>query len=92
MICSWVSDSPGYHSPRTRAWCRKIDRFAASAYQGGIAPVLCLNKADLVDPVDYQPLVGLYSQLGIPCFLTSATTGLGISSFGGNSGQLILTG
>jgi ribosome biogenesis GTPase len=55
-----------------------IDRYLASAEQGGIAPVICLNKADLVEPAAYQPLVGLYSQLGIPTFLTSAPTGLGI--------------
>jgi ribosome biogenesis GTPase len=55
-----------------------IDRYLASAEQGGIAPVICLNKADLVEPAPYQPLVGLYSQLGIPTFLTSAITGLGI--------------
>ena len=56
-----------------------IDRFLASAEQGGIAPVLCLNKADLVDPVAYQPLVGMYSQLGIPVLLTSAATTLGVA-------------
>jgi ribosome biogenesis GTPase len=55
-----------------------IDRYLVSAEQGGIAPLICLNKADLVDPVPYQPLVGFYSQLGIPTFLTSATTGQGI--------------
>jgi ribosome biogenesis GTPase len=55
-----------------------IDRFLASADQGGLAPLLCLNKADLVDLVSYQPLVGLYSQLGIPVLFTSAVTGLGV--------------
>lgn len=55
-----------------------IDRYLASAAQGEIAPLICLNKADLVDPADYQPLVGLYSQLGIPTLLTSAPAGLGI--------------
>jgi ribosome biogenesis GTPase len=55
-----------------------IDRYLASAEQGGIAPLICLNKADLVDPVSVQSLIGLYSQLGIPTFLTSATTGMGI--------------
>jgi ribosome biogenesis GTPase len=55
-----------------------IDRYLASAEQGGIAPVVCLNKADLVDPADYQPLVGLYSQLGVPALLTSASTGRGV--------------
>jgi ribosome biogenesis GTPase len=55
-----------------------IDRYLASAIKGGVAPLLCLNKADLVDPVLYQPLVGFYSQLGVPTLLTSASTGLGV--------------
>jgi ribosome biogenesis GTPase / thiamine phosphate phosphatase len=55
-----------------------IDRYLASAEQGGIAPIICLNKADLVDPAVYQPLIGLYSQLGIPALLTSAQSGVGV--------------
>lgn len=55
-----------------------IDRYLVSAEQGGIEPIICLNKADLVDPAEYQPLVGLYSQLGIRTWLTSASTGQGI--------------
>jgi ribosome biogenesis GTPase len=56
-----------------------IDRYLASAEQGGIRPILCLNKIDLVDPTDYQPIVGVYSQLGVPTFLTSAADGTGIA-------------
>jgi ribosome biogenesis GTPase len=56
-----------------------IDRYLASAGQGGITPNICLNKADLVEPAAFQQLVGLYSQLGIATFLTSAITGLGIN-------------
>src|SRR5437588_1005466 len=55
-----------------------IDRYLVSAEQGSIAPIICLNKADLVDPLPYQALIGYYSQLGIPILLTSATTGQGI--------------
>jgi len=55
-----------------------IDRYLVSAEQGGIAPIICLNKADLVDPTPYQPIIGLYSQLGIPTLLTSAATEQGI--------------
>src|SRR5262249_14372299 len=55
-----------------------IDRYLASAEQGGIRAIICLNKADLVDPVAYQPLIGLYSQMGIPTLLTSAATGMGV--------------
>jgi ribosome biogenesis GTPase len=55
-----------------------IDRYIAVAQTGGLAPILCLNKADLTDPVSLQPLIGAYSQLGVPTVLTSARTGLGI--------------
>jgi ribosome biogenesis GTPase len=55
-----------------------IDRYLVSAEQGQIRPIVCLNKADLVDPVDYQPFIGFYSQLGVPALLTSARTGLGL--------------
>lgn len=55
-----------------------IDRYLVSAEQGRIAPIICLNKADLVDPADYQPLIGMYSQLGIATLLTSASTGIGL--------------
>jgi ribosome biogenesis GTPase len=55
-----------------------IDRYLASAEQGGIRPLVCLNKADLVNPALFQPLIGLYNLLGIPTLLTSAETGLGI--------------
>jgi ribosome biogenesis GTPase len=56
-----------------------VDRYLASAAQGGIQPLLCFNKADLVEPAGYQPLIGLYSQLGVPALLTSATDGTGIA-------------
>jgi ribosome biogenesis GTPase / thiamine phosphate phosphatase len=57
-----------------------IDRYLASAAKGEIRPILCLNKADRVDAVDYQPIVGFYSQLGVPTLLTSATTGTGVAT------------
>ncbi len=57
-----------------------IDRYLASAEQGGVKPIVCLNKADLVEPAAYLPVVGLYSQLGIPTLLTSAVSGLGIAA------------
>jgi len=56
-----------------------IDRYLASAEQGSLKPVVCLNKADLVDPAEFQPLIGFYSQLGIAALLTSAETGAGLN-------------
>jgi len=54
-----------------------IDRYLAIAQQGGLAPILCLNKSDLVEHANLQPLIGAYNQLGIPTLLTSAWTGEG---------------
>src|SRR5258707_1830974 len=39
-----------------------IDRYIASAQQGGLTAIVCLNKADLVDAELLQPLIGSYSQ------------------------------
>jgi ribosome biogenesis GTPase len=55
-----------------------IDRYLACAQQGGLDAIICLNKADLVCPMPFQPIIGLYSQLGIPVLMTSATTAEGI--------------
>jgi ribosome biogenesis GTPase len=55
-----------------------IDRYLATAQRGELAPILCLNKADLVEHANLQPLIGFYSQLGIPTLLTSAKTGEGV--------------
>ena len=55
-----------------------IDRYLATAQMGGLAPILCLNKADLVESWNLQSLIGFYNQLGIPTLLTSAKTGEGI--------------
>lgn len=55
-----------------------IDRYLAAAQQGGLKPVLCLNKSDLADAAELQPTIGLYAQLGVPVLLCSARTGFGI--------------
>lgn len=55
-----------------------IDRFLVSAERTGIRPVICINKVDLVDTADLQPLIGVYSQLGYPVVLVSAHTAHGI--------------
>lgn len=55
-----------------------IDRYLVSAEQGAIAPIICLNKADLIELEAIQALIGAYCQLGVPSLLTSAETGMGI--------------
>ena len=55
-----------------------IDRFLVSAEQSSISPVIIINKVDLVEPADLQPVVGVWSQLGYPVILTSTENGMGI--------------
>lgn len=55
-----------------------IDRYLISAEKGGVRPVVVLNKADLVDPADYQWVIGLYTQLGYETILASAGSRLGV--------------
>jgi ribosome biogenesis GTPase / thiamine phosphate phosphatase len=44
-----------------------VDRCLVAAYAGGLAPVLCLTKADLADP---EPFVAQYRDLGLPVVVT----------------------
>lgn len=56
-----------------------IDRFLVSAEQNRIQARVVINKVDLVDLAELQPLAGVYGQMGYPVHLVSATTGLGIA-------------
>lgn len=55
-----------------------IDRFLVVAEQSGIRPIICINKTDLVDPADLQPLVGVYGQMGYRVICMSVATGQGV--------------
>jgi len=55
-----------------------IDRLLVTSENGGITPLICINKTDLADPSDLQPLAGVYGQLGYEIVLVSAKTGFGI--------------
>lgn len=55
-----------------------IDRYIASAEQARLRAIICINKIDLADPADFQPIVGIYGQMGYEVLLTSAKTGRGI--------------
>ena len=58
-----------------------IDRLLVAAEKGRVRPLICINKIDLVDPADLEPLVGVYSQMGYEVLLLSAKTGFGIERF-----------
>ena len=55
-----------------------IDRYLISAEKANIDPIIVINKADLVDLVDLQPVIGVWAAMGYPVLLTSTETGLGI--------------
>ena len=55
-----------------------IDRFLVTAEQNHLRPVICINKVDLIDRTELQPIVGVYSRMGYRVLLTSATTDFGI--------------
>jgi len=55
-----------------------IDRMLITAEKASIHPVVCINKMDLVNPIDLQPIVGVFSQLGYEVLLLSACNGTGM--------------
>ncbi|MBN2477238.1 MAG: ribosome small subunit-dependent GTPase A [Pirellulales bacterium] len=58
-----------------------IDRLLVTAEKGGVRPVVCINKIDLIEPAKLQPLVGVYSQMGYEVLLLSAKNGFGMDRF-----------
>jgi ribosome biogenesis GTPase len=57
-----------------------VDRYLVSAEQNHIRPVICINKVDLIDLADLQPIVGVYSQMGYQVLQVSAATGFGMEN------------
>ncbi len=55
-----------------------IDRFLLTAQQCDLEPVVVLNKVDLVDSVELQPMLGVYAAMGFRVLMTSAETGINI--------------
>jgi ribosome biogenesis GTPase len=55
-----------------------IDRYLLTAQQYSIRPIICFNKADLIDPAELQPIAGVYAQLGYLTLFTSVETGQNI--------------
>lgn len=55
-----------------------IDRVIVEAERVHIRPLICINKIDLVDAADLQPLAGVYGQMGYEVLLVSARLGIGL--------------
>jgi ribosome biogenesis GTPase len=55
-----------------------IDRLLLTAEQNDLRPLICINKVDLIEPAELQPLVGVYSRMGYQAVLLSARLGDGV--------------
>jgi len=55
-----------------------IDRYLIAIEKSGAAPLICVNKIDLLEEGDNLNVLDPYSQMGIPVLLCSAATGSGI--------------
>ncbi len=57
---------------------RLIDRFIITAIQGGMQPVVVINKTDLAHTINLGRIEKIYRSVGIDVILTSASEGLGV--------------
>ena len=55
-----------------------IDRFVCAAERGRMEAIVCINKADLVDPAELVRVTGRYAQIGYRTVLVSAEQETGI--------------
>jgi ribosome biogenesis GTPase / thiamine phosphate phosphatase len=60
-----------------------IDRFLIAAEKSGAAPLICLNKVDLLESADELELLRPYENAGVPVIHCSAATGAGIDQLAG---------
>jgi len=72
VIVAAVADPP-FHP-------KLVDRFLVICQYGGIRPILCLNKCDLVAS---PPDLSIYAGLGLPIVYASAATGTGLDDLRG---------
>ena len=55
-----------------------IDRYLVMAERHAVKAVICINKVDLVNPVELQRIASIYGRIGYPVVLTSSVDGRGI--------------
>ena len=57
-----------------------IDRFLVTAEHAQLEALICINKIDLADATELQPLIGVYAQMGYRVMVTSAARGWNIEA------------
>lgn len=61
---------------------RRLERYLATAYESGAAPVVVLTKADLAERPDEQVAAAQEISFGAPVLAVSARTGQGLDALG----------
>lgn len=56
-----------------------VDRFLVLAEMSNLDIVICINKLDLADSAELQPILDLYRSIGYPVITLSAKMGIGIN-------------
>jgi ribosome biogenesis GTPase len=56
-----------------------VDRFLVLAEMSNLDIVLCINKMDLADSAELQPILELYRSIGYPVITLSAKMGIGVT-------------
>ena len=60
-------------------WLELIDRYLIAAGLSEIVPIVCINKADLIDDrAGLEASISIYREMGHAVLVTSATTGIGV--------------
>jgi ribosome biogenesis GTPase len=57
---------------------RRLERYVATAWESGAAPVVILSKADLAEDLDGSRLAAEIAAPGVPIIAVSVVTGLGL--------------
>ena len=60
-----------------------IDRYLIAIDRSGAAPLICVNKMDLIESGDHLDALGPYYEMGIAVILCSAATGAGMDALAG---------
>jgi len=60
-----------------------VDRFLVLAESSGLDIVICINKLDLADIAELEPITAVYRGIGYPVILTSTRSGAGVEELAG---------
>jgi ribosome biogenesis GTPase / thiamine phosphate phosphatase len=59
-----------------------VDRFLVLAESSRLDVVICINKLDLADIAELEPIIAVYRAVGYPVILASTRSGLGVEELG----------